>query len=65
MGRTVVPNLGWLHFKLVTEVAFLLGGCWAGGCAPHLAAACFPWSAAATVWLRWIRWISFVCRSKL
>lgn len=36
VGCIVVPILGVLAFKLVTRVAFLLGGCWAGGCAPAL-----------------------------
>lgn len=29
-----MPILGAVAFELVTEVAFLLDGCWAGGCAP-------------------------------
>lgn len=34
MGCVVVPILGVLEFRLVTEVAFLLGEHWAGGSAP-------------------------------
>lgn len=34
MGCVVVPILGVLAFKLVTEVAFLLDEQWAGGSAP-------------------------------
>lgn len=42
MGCAVVPVLGVLAFELVTEVAFLLGGCWAGGCAAVLSWSVLP-----------------------
>lgn len=59
MGCTVAPILGVLALELVTEVAFVLGECRAGGCAPTLGwnvLPRFPWLAAATVRLRWRRW---------